>query len=231
FVDISTGAYATQAVLAALLAREKTGEGQFIDMALFDCALTNLSIIASNALLLGTVPQRYGNRHADISPYETFPCSDGDLIITVANDGQFRRLCDALRRPELADDRRFQTNDSRKKHKGVLREILIECLQSRTREQWYEALRAVEVPAGPVRNVSEAIELAAQSGRDMVVETEHLTAGTVRLIGSPLKLRGTPVEPPKPPPTLGQHTDEILRDYLSINAGQIDTLRKSGAIA
>lgn len=231
FVDISTGAYATQAVLAALFARERTGEGQFIDMALFDCALTNLSVIAANALLLGTVPQRQGNRHVDISPYETFPCSDGDLIITVANDAQFQRLCDAIDRPDLAEDPRFKTNDNRKRHKVALREVLIECLAPRTREHWYEALRDVGVPSGSVRNVSEAIGVAAQSGRDMVVETQHPSAGAVKLIGSPLKLHGTPVVSPKPPPRLGEHTDEILRQYLQLAPEHIEALRKAGAIA
>jgi formyl-CoA transferase len=230
FVDISTGAYATQAVLAALLAREKTGEGQFIDMALFDCALTNLSIIASNALLLGTVPQRYGNRHVDISPYETFPCSDGDIIIAVANDAQFRRLCEAVARPELAQDPRFQTNDSRKKHKVILRETLAECLAAGTRDHWHKALQDVDVPAGAVRNVSEAIEMAARSGRDMVVETQHPAAGSVKLIGSPLKLRDTPAVVAKPPPMLGQHTDEILREYLGLDTAQIEAFRQSGIV-
>ena len=231
FVDITTGTYAAQAVLAALLARERTGEGQLIDIALFDCALANLSIIASNALLLGTVPKRYGNTHVDISPYETFPCSDGDIIITVANDAQFQRLCHALGRPDLAADPRFLTNDGRLKNKLELRKLLIACLAPRTRDQWYEALREVDVAAGSVRNVSEAIEVAAGSGREMVVEVPHPTAGSVKLIGSPIKLRGTPVVPTVAPPTLGQHTDEILRDSLGLEPKRIEELRNRGAVA
>ena len=231
FVDITTGTYAAQAVLAALLAREKTGEGQLIDIALFDCALANLSIIASNALLLGTVPRRYGNTHVDISPYETFPCSDGDIIITVANDAQFQRLCQALGRPDLAADPRFLTNDGRLNNKLALRKLLITCLATRTRDQWYEALREVDVAAGSVRNVSEAIEVAAGSGREMVVEVPHPTAGSVKLIGSPIKLRGTPVVPTVAPPTLGQHTDEILRESLGLEPKRIEELRNKGAVA
>ena len=231
FVDITTGTYAAQAVLAALLAREKTGEGQLIDIALFDCALANLSIIASNALLLGTVPRRYGNTHVDISPYETFPCSDGDIIITVANDAQFQRLCQALGRPDIAADPRFQKNDGRLKNKAALRELLIGCLAARTREQWYEALRDVDVAAGSVRNVSEAIAVAVDGEREMVVEVPHPTAGSVKLIGSPLKLRGTPVVPTVAPPTLGQHTDEILRESLGMDSRRIAQLRDKGAIA
>ena len=231
FVDITTGTYASQAVLAALLAREKTGEGQLIDIALFDCALANLSIIASNALLLGTVPRRYGNTHVDISPYETFRCSDGDIIITVANDAQFQRMCQAMERPDIAADPRFQKNDGRLKHKPALRELLNACLATRTRQEWYEALRDVEVAAGSVRNVSEAIAVAADGERDMVVEVPHPTAGSVKLIGSPLKLRGTPVVPPMAPPTLGQHTDEILRESLGMDAARIATLRGTGAVA
>jgi len=231
FVDITTGTYASQAVLAALLAREKTGEGQLIDIALFDCALANLSIIASNALLLGTVPKRYGNTHVDISPYETFRCSDGDIIITVANDAQFQRMCQAMGRPDIAADPRFQKNDGRLRHKAALRELLNACLATRTRQAWYEALREVEVAAGSVRNVSEAIAVAADGGRDMVVEVPHPTAGSVKLIGSPLKLRGTPVVTPVAPPTLGQHTDEILRESLGMDAGRIAQLRDKGAVA
>ncbi|MBM3347792.1 MAG: CoA transferase [Betaproteobacteria bacterium] len=231
FVDITTGTYASQAVLAALLARERTGEGQLIDIALFDCALANLSIIASNALLLGTVPKRFGNTHVDISPYETFRCSDGDIIITVANDAQFQRMCHAMGRPDIAADPRFQKNDGRLKHKAALRELLNSCLATRTRQEWYEALRDVEVAAGSVRNVSEAIAVAADGGRDMVVEVPHPTAGSVKLIGSPLKLRGTPVVAPMAPPTLGQHTDEILRDSLGMDAERIAQLRALGAVA
>jgi crotonobetainyl-CoA:carnitine CoA-transferase CaiB-like acyl-CoA transferase len=231
FVDITTGTYASQAVLAALLARGKTGEGQLIDIALFDCALANLSIIASNALLLGTVPKRYGNTHVDISPYETFRCSDGDIIITVANDAQFQRMCQAMERPDIAADPRFQKNDGRLRHKAALRELLNACLATRTRQAWYEALRDVEVAAGSVRNVSEAIAVAADGGRDMVVEVPHPTAGSVKLIGSPLKLRGTPVVPPVAPPTLGQHTDQILRESLGMDAGRIAQLREKGAVA
>ena len=176
------------------------------------------------------MPRRYGNTHVDISPYETFPCSDGDIIITVANDAQFQRLCQALGRPDIAADPRFQKNDGRLRNKAALRELLTACLATRTREQWYQALRDVDVAAGSVRNVSEAIAVAVDGGRDMVVEVPHPTAGSVKLIGSPLKLRGTPVVPAVAPPTLGQHTDEILRDALGMDAGLIARLRDKGAI-
>ncbi|HSW23018.1 MAG TPA: CaiB/BaiF CoA-transferase family protein [Burkholderiaceae bacterium] len=225
-VDVMTGMYSTQAVLAALIAREKTGEGQLIDMALFDCALANLSIIASNALLLDEVPQRQGNAHVDIAPYDSFACSDGDLIVTVANDAQFQRLCVALEIPQAATDPRFLRNDGRRKNRDALNEILNARFATCTRAHWESLLERAGVACGPVRNIKEALAVSEQSGRGMVLEIDHPSAGRLKVLGSPLKLRGTPVIPPQAPPMLGQHTDEVLRKTLKMSETRIAALRE-----
>ena len=230
-VDIMTGMYATQAVLAALLARDKTGEGQLVDLSLFECVLANLSIIASNALLLDEVPQRQGNAHVDIAPYDTFPCSDGDLIITVANDAQFQRLCSALELPEAAANPLFLRNESRRKNRDAMNAILHARLKTQTRAHWHARLEAVGVACGAVRNIKEAIASAQMSGRDMVVEVDHPTAGRLKVLGSPLQMRGTPVVPPRAPPMLGQHTDEVLRETLGLDEAQIAQLRETKIVA
>lgn len=230
-VDVMTGMYSTQAVLAALIAREKTGEGQLIDMALFDCVLANLSIIASNGLLLDGVPQRQGNGHVDIAPYDSFRCSDGDLIITVANEAQFQRLCIALDLPDVAVDPRFQRNDGRRKDRAAMNEILNGRLVTNTRAHWQEKLDARAVACGSVRNVKEALAVAEKSGRDMVVEVDHPSAGRLKMLGSPIKLRGTPVIKPQAPPMLGQHTDEVLRGTLRLSAERIAKLRADKVVA
>ncbi len=209
----------------------KTGEGQLIDMALFDCVLANLSIIASNGLLLDGVPQRQGNGHVDIAPYDSFRCSDGDLIITVANEAQFQRLCIALDLPEVAVDPRFQRNDGRRKNRAAMNEILNGRLLTNTRAHWQEKLDAQAVACGSVRNVKEALAVAEKSGRDMVVEVDHPSAGRLKMLGSPIKLRGTPVIPPQAPPMLGQHTDEILRGTLRLSEERIAQLRADKVVA
>jgi crotonobetainyl-CoA:carnitine CoA-transferase CaiB-like acyl-CoA transferase len=230
-VDVMTGMYSTQAVLAALIAREKTGEGQLIDMALFDCVLANLSIIASNGLLLDGVPQRQGNGHVDIAPYDSFRCSDGDLIITVANEGQFQRLAVALDLPELAADPRFKRNDGRRKNRAAMNEILNGRLSTNTRAHWQEKLDAQAVACGSVRNVKEALAVAEKGGRGMVVEVDHPSAGRLKMLASPIKLRGTPVIPPQAPPMLGQHTDEVLRESLGLSEERIAQLRADKVVA
>ena len=230
-VDVMTGMYSTQAVLAALIAREKTGEGQLIDMALFDCVLANLSIIASNGLLLDSVPKRYGNGHVDIAPYDSYPCSDGDLIITVANEATFRRLCVALGVPELANDPRFQRNDGRRQNKEAMNDVLGVILKSNTRVHWQARLDENGVSCGAVRNVKEALAVSQASGRGLIVDIDHPTAGPIKILGSPLKLSATPTAVYKAPPTLGQHTDEVLAENLGLSAERIAALRESKVIA
>jgi crotonobetainyl-CoA:carnitine CoA-transferase CaiB-like acyl-CoA transferase len=153
-----------------------------------------------------------GNRHPSIAPYDTFATSDGEFVLAVGNDDQFRRMCAALGRPELALESRFATNPGRVRHYAALRAELSPLLATRTREDVLATLTAAGVPCGAVRSVTEALADPQLAERDMIVPLEHLTAGTIRVIGTPVKLSGTPAALRTPPPTLGQHTDQILRE-------------------
>ncbi len=230
--DLMTGMYATQAILAAVIARGVTGRGQLIDMALYDCVLANLANMGSYALNTGQVPLRYGNAHQDIVPYEVYPTSDGDLIVAVGNNLQFDKLCrNVLGRTDLADDARFKTNPLRVANRVALNAELSAEFKTRTRQEWFDLMREQQVPGGAVSNVVEAFASPTAQARDMVYTIAHPTEGTVRVPGSPLKLSDTPVRRPLAPPTLGQHTDEVLREFLKLPAGKIAELRKAGTIA
>ena len=167
----------------------------------------------------------------DIAPYDSFRCSDGDLIITVANEAQFQRLCIALELPEIGIDPRFQRNDGRRKNRAAMNEILNARLITNTRAHWQKKLDSQAVACGSVRNVKEALSVAEKSGRDMVVEVDHPSAGRLKLLGSPIKLRGTPVIKPTAPPMLGQHTDEVLKGTLRLSDERIAQLRANKVVA
>jgi crotonobetainyl-CoA:carnitine CoA-transferase CaiB-like acyl-CoA transferase len=230
--DIMTGQYAASAILAALIGRGVTGKGQHIDLALIDCTMANLANVASSALCLDTVPKRYGNAHADIAPYQTFAASDGDVVVAVGNDGQFRKFCsDVLGKPELATDPRFIGNPVRSQHRDALLPLIAAVMKEKPRDHWIERMLAAGVPGGAVRNVKEALASPEAQARRMVREVPHPLAGTVKIMGSPLNFSGTPVREPVAPPTLGQHTDDVLREVLEMSHADIAALRAKGAIA
>ena len=230
--DIMTGQYAASAILAALIARGASGQGQHIDLALIDCTMANLANVASSALCLDTVPKRYGNAHADIAPYQTFAAADGDVVVAVGNDGQFRKFCtDVLGKPELAADPRFTGNPVRSQHRDALLPIVASVMKEKPRAWWIERMLAAGVPGGAVRDVKEALASPEAKARRMVREVPHPLAGTVKLMGSPLNFSATPVREPAAPPTLGQHTDEVLREVLGMELPEIVRLRQVGAIA
>lgn len=230
--DVMAGMYATQGVLAALMARDKSGQGQLIDISLLDCAIANLANIASTAALQATVPRRYGNAHSDVVPYQLFAASDGKLIVAVGNDGQFQRLCRVvLNRPDLGDDQRFRTNDARRLNRDALAAELGSVFALRTREAWLAALLAANVPGGAVKNVVEALTSSEATSRGVVSELPHPTEGTIKLVNSPLKLSGTPVVSPRVPPLLGEHTDWVLREVLGRGERQIALLREKKVVA
>jgi formyl-CoA transferase/CoA:oxalate CoA-transferase len=210
--DIATGMYAVQGILAALLVRERTGRGQRVDIAMLDAVTSLLTYQASSAFATGVTPVRMGNRHPSIAPYDTFAASDGDFVLSVGNDDQFRRLADVLGRSGLAADPRFTTNADRVQHYDVLREELSALLETWTRDRLVSALMAAGVPCGAVRNVTEALADPQLAARAMIVPLEHLTAGSIRVLGTPLKLSDTPAGVRTPPPALGQHTDAVLRE-------------------
>ncbi len=230
--DIMTGQYAATAILAALIARNATGSGQHIDLALIDCTMANLANVASSALCLDAVPKRYGNAHADIAPYQTFAASDGDVVVAVGNDGQFRKFCiDVLEKPELATDPRFVSNPVRSQNRDALLPVIAAVMKKKKRSWWIERMLAAGVPGGAVRNVKEALASPEAAARRMVREVPHKLAGSVRLMGSPLNLSRTPVREPAAPPMLGQHTDEVLSEVLGMETAEIARLRQLGVVA
>lgn len=213
--DLFTGASAAQAVLAALYARQNTGRGQHIDMALLDCQIAMLSNVGSSCLVTGEPAKRYGNAHGTVVPYQAVEASDGHFVIAIGNDRQFARLCgDVLGRPEIAADERFSGNPGRIVNRDALLVELAAEFRKQPRDHWIAEMRKHGLPVGPIRGVDEALAAPEVAERGMVTTVAHPTAGTVRLAGSPLKLSDTPVVDPVAPPLLGQHSHEILRDEL-----------------
>jgi formyl-CoA transferase len=228
--DLMTGMYATVAVMAALTHRDRTGEGQYIDMALLDVQVAMLANMDTNYLASGEPPKRWGNAHPNIVPYQTFATSDGHIIVAVGNDGQYQKFVAVGGRPELAADERFATNPMRVRHRDILVPLLAEMVRTRTKQQWIDLLEAAGVPCGPINNLDEVFVNPQVAARKLRIDLPHPTGGTVKLVGSPMKLSATPPRYDMPPPLLGQHTEEVLRDVLGHNAAQIAALREKGII-
>ncbi|MFC3456669.1 CaiB/BaiF CoA transferase family protein [Massilia haematophila] len=228
--DLMTGMYATIAVLAALTHRDRTGEGQYIDMALLDTQVAMLANVGSNYLNSGKPPKRWGNAHANIVPYQTFACSDGHIIVASGNDGQYQKFVEAGGRPELARDPRFATNPLRVQNRDVLVPLLAEMVATRRRDEWIAMLEEVGVPCGPINDVGEVFANEQVRAREMAVELPHPSAGKVTLVRSPMKMSATPATSAKAPPLLGEHTDEVLRDVLGKNGDEIAALRGKGVV-
>jgi glutaryl-CoA transferase len=228
--DLMTGMYATVALLAALAHRERTGEGQYIDMALLDSEVAMVANLGSNYLVSGKAPGRMGNAHQNIVPYQAFATADGHMILAVGNDNQFSRFCSVARRPELAQDPRFATNPNRVRNRPMLVPVVAEIMRTRTTRQWLEALEPAGVPVGPINNLAQVFEDPQVRARGMKVEAPHPLAGKVPMVASPMKLSATPVEHRTAPPTLGQHTDEILTALLGFTEQQIALLREQGVV-
>lgn len=210
--DIATGMFAVQGILAALLARARTGRGQRVDIAMLDAVTSLLTYQASSAFATGTTPVRMGNRHPSIAPYDTFAAADGEFVLSVGNDDQFRRMCDVLTAPALASDPRFTTNADRVLNCEPLREELSGWLGKWERDKLLTALTRAGVPCGAVRSVTEALADPQLEAREMIVPLEHVTAGAITVLGTPLKLSKTPASVRTPPPALGQHTAAVLRE-------------------
>jgi len=227
--DLFTGMYATTAILAALRHRDRTGEGQAIDMALLDTQVAMLANLGAGYLATGTAPQRAGNAHQNIVPYQVFEVADGHLILAVGNDGQFARFCAVAGCPELARDPRFARNAGRVRERAALVPLLAERLKRRTRADWLAALEAAKVPCGPINDLAEVFADEQVRNRAMTVEMAHPLAGSVRLVASPMKLTATPVHYRRAPPLLGADTDAVLGE-IGLSAEAIADLRKSGAI-
>lgn len=228
--DLMTGMYATIAILAALTHRDRSGEGQYIDMALLDVQVAMLANMGSNYLNSGKTPQRWGNAHPNIVPYQTFACADGHLIVATGNDGQYVKFVEAGGRPELATDPRFVTNPLRVQNRAILVPLLAAMMLEKTRDAWVTQLEAVGVPCGPINGLDDVFRNEQVLARGIVVDVPHPTAGSTQLVRSPMRLSGTPADVRTAPPTLGQHTDDVLQGLLGRSAAEVAALRDKGIL-
>ncbi|NLG69955.1 MAG: CoA transferase [Firmicutes bacterium] len=231
WIDVMTGMMAAVGILAALHERERSGRGQHLDLSLLEVGLSAMANLAQSFLVTGVSPRRVGTAHPQIVPYQAFEAADGWLIVAVGNDAQYRRLCEALGRPDLADDERFRTNEGRVRHRDRLVPILSALLRSRPRQAWLEALRQAGVPAAPVYELGEALADPQAVARGVVWRVPHPSLGDLPVVSSPLqRLSRTPAAPAGPPPLLGQHTAAVLAEVLGLSPQTIEELRASRVI-
>jgi formyl-CoA transferase len=228
--DLMTGMYAAVGVLAALVRREVSGEGQHVDLALLDVQVAMLANISLNYLVSGKLPQRWGNAHANIVPYQVFGCRDGHIILAVGNDAQFRRFCNVAGCDELAADARFATNSERVRNRTVLVPLLAEIMLRRDAHDWLAALEAADVPCGPINDLEQVFSDPQVHARGLRVDVPHPLSGTVPQVANPILLSATPIGYGDAPPTLGQHTREVLREILGMDEGELAELARKGVI-
>jgi formyl-CoA transferase len=229
-VDVVTGLYACNAILAALAARERTGRGQHVEVCLYDSGIAMLINVASNYLLSGKDARRYGNGHPSIVPYTTYPTADGLIAVAVGNDGQFVRFAETAGHAEWARDPRFAKNPDRVTNREALDGLIAQALKRDKTAAWIEKLRAAGVPCGPINSVAEALTDPHTLARDMVRTVKHPTAGDLKMVGIPFRFSGTPAKIRRAPPLLGQHTEEVLGAELGLSAERIAQLRAEKVI-
>jgi formyl-CoA transferase len=228
--DLMTGMYSTVAILGALWERNASGEGQHIDMALLDTQVGWLANQNLNYLISGEPPRRLGNAHPNVTPYDAFKTRDGDIIIAIGNDGQYARFCQAAGAAELIADVRFQDNPSRVAHRTELKALLEPAMRERTTAEWMQVLEPLGVPCGPINRLDQIFADPQVVHRGLRVEVPHPLAGQLPLVANPIKYSRTPIRYEDPPPLLGQHTDEVLRNLLEKSEAEVTALRSSGAI-
>ncbi len=228
--DLMTGMYAVSAILAALHHRQQRGEGQHIDLALLDTQVAWLANQNMNYLVTGENPQRQGNSHPNIVPYQVVPTADGHIILAVGNDDQFRRFCAIAERNDLAESTAYATNAARVEHRADLLKIITNETLCHGSEWWLSQLEKAGVPCGPINSIGEAIDHPQIKHRNMLLKVPHPTAGEVSLINTPVKYSKTPVVVPVAPPLLGQHTDQILRDELGFDEKKVAQLKRDGTV-
>ena len=229
--DLFTGMYATVGILAALRHAERTGEGQHLDMALLDTQVAMLANLGANYLVSDQAPGRMGNAHQNIVPYQVFevaPRADGGkdfIILAVGNDGQYAKFCEVAGRPDLASEPRFVKNADRVRHRAELVPVLETVMKTRAKADWLSALEAAKVPCGAINSLDEVFSDPQVQARGMVTHWQHPLRADLPLVSSPIKLEKTPVRTDRPPPMLGQHTDEVLGELLGVDAARLATLR------
>ncbi len=228
--DLITGMYASISVCAALAHRAQSGVGQHLDLALLDSLVAVLANQGANYLATGTPPGRLGNDHPNIAPYQVLKTADGSVIVACGNDNLFRKFCEVAGCRELPDDARFATNGKRVANRGELTKILSEVMEKRSMREWLGALEAAGVPCGPINDLEQVFAEPQAVARGLKMELPHPTAGKVSLVRSPMRFSETPVQHDVPPPTLGQHTDEVLQGLLKKTPSEISKLRSEGVV-
>ncbi|MEE5115758.1 CaiB/BaiF CoA-transferase family protein [Pseudomonas alliivorans] len=228
--DILTGLYSTTAILAALAHRDQSGTGQHIDMALLDVQVACLANQAMNYLTTGVAPRRLGNAHPNIVPYQDFPTADGDFILTVGNDSQFRKFAEVAGQSQWAADPRFLTNKLRVANRGELIPLIRQATVFKTTAQWVNELEAAGVPCGPVNDLAQVFADPQVLARGLAIELPHTLGGRVAQVASPIRLSETPVEYRRAPPLLGEHTSEVLQALLGMSEGEVAALKGAGVL-
>lgn len=228
--DLVTGLYSANAIQTALIHRERTGQGQYIDMALLDCQVAILANQAMTYLAAGQTPVRMGNAHPNIVPYQVFETQDGHIILAVGNDGQFRRFCELAGQPHLAQDPRFVANRGRVKHRAQLIEALALLMKRKNTDDWLNLLEPEGIPCGRINSIDETLNDPQVVHRQMRTQALHSSLGQINLLGSPLKLSETPGEVRRAPPVLGEDTDQVLREVLGYEDSAISALQADGVV-
>jgi crotonobetainyl-CoA:carnitine CoA-transferase CaiB-like acyl-CoA transferase len=228
--DIITGMYASIAICAALAHRAQSGQGQHLDLALLDSQIALLAYQNTNYFATGKPPRRIGNLHPNIVPYQPFRAADGEVILACGNDNLYRKFCEAAGCPELAADPRFASNGKRVENRDELARLLGAIFARRSKKEWVELLDAAGVPNGPINDIAQVFAEPQVKARGVRIEVEHPVAGKLPMVASPMRFSGTPLEHKRPPPLLGEHTEEVLRELLGKGAEELARLRESGAI-
>jgi crotonobetainyl-CoA:carnitine CoA-transferase CaiB-like acyl-CoA transferase len=228
--DLAAGLFAAQGTLLALYARERSGRGQHVDVAMLDSVAALLTYQAGIYFTTGAPPKRFGNAHPTVAPYETFQASDGDVVLAAGNDDLWRRFCRVAGLDAYATDPRFATNGDRVRNYEALRPLVAEVFARRTRAEWLDLLNDAGIPAGPVRNLHEVLTDPQLLAREMVHTLRHAVAGPVQVLGIPVKLSDTPGAMQCPPPALGAHTDTVLTRDLGVPAAEVAALRAAGIV-
>ncbi len=228
--DISAGMFAASAVLAALYARERTGEGQRIDMALLDSQIALLTYAASNYFVSGETPARHGNAHPNIVPYQSFTARDGQFAFAAGNDSQWEKFCGAVDRPQWLHDERFRTNSARVQNRDLVAAALDDLFVTRDAAHWLALCEQIGLPAGPINSIDRVFEDAQVQAREMRVTAQHSEDGDVPLLNSPLRIPTAPTSIRRAPPTLGEHTEEVLAEMFGLDAASVAALRQEGVV-
>ncbi|MDP6357036.1 MAG: CaiB/BaiF CoA-transferase family protein [Planctomycetota bacterium] len=228
--DLSSALFTVIGILSALHHRERTGEGQLVDIAMLDCQVALLENAVARYAVTGEVPQPLGSRHPSITPFQIFTSKDGYFVIAVGNDATWKKFCEHVGRPELVTDPRFATNPDRTENQPDLELLLNEIFQQKTTEEWLESLESAGIPSGPIQNVEQVIQHPQIQAREMVTEVPHPVAGPTLMPASPIKLSDTPTRVDKPAPELGEHNQMVLRELLGMSEEEIAALAERGVI-